>query len=223
MDFEIPTQYKNGSGIYSLTNKLNGKRLIGSTNNFEHRFGVYKCALNKGNYKSPYIQRAFKKYGTDAFRFELVNICNESDLLDVEDYYIRAFDSMNCSRGYNLQTASRTTMTEEMKKKISEALIGKKKSENHCKNISKSKMGIKLSEEAKTKISQWRMGKYTQPLRPVYQYSLDGKLVNKFTCAKEAAKFISNLGYSKNCAVNISSALRCKRNPIQYRFKWSYS
>ena len=57
--------------------------------------------------------------------------------------------------------------SEECKKHISEALKGKIKSAEHCKNLSLAKMGVKLSDEARKNISEghkgltpWNKGKY---------------------------------------------------------------
>ena len=54
-------------------------------------------------------------------------------------------------------------MTEETKKKLSQALKGRKLTEEHKRNISKAKKGVKFTEEHKRNISKAKKGtKFTE-------------------------------------------------------------
>ena len=89
-------------GIYSITNKINGKMYIGQTiNDFEKRWGEHKRELRKNIHCNDKLQRAWNKYGEESFEFEVVHICDELDNLNrLEVYYIYKYNSFN--DGYNL-------------------------------------------------------------------------------------------------------------------------
>lgn len=77
-------------GIYAIRNKVNGKRYIGSTNNFRRRWGMHEYALKKGNHYNGHLQRAWNKYGKESFVFEIVEEVegNNRALLDHEQAYL---------------------------------------------------------------------------------------------------------------------------------------
>lgn len=54
--------------LYRITNKVNGKKYIGITNNYKKRWNNHK----NGSSKNMVIGRAIEKYGVDNFIFEIV-------------------------------------------------------------------------------------------------------------------------------------------------------
>lgn len=80
------------SGIYSITSP-SGKRYIGSASNIPSRWGVHKCQLIKGKHHNSYLMHAFRKYGMDCLKFEILEICAVSELLTREQAHIDAADS----------------------------------------------------------------------------------------------------------------------------------
>lgn len=115
--------------IYKITNLLNGKTYIGQTTQpIEKRFKshCYKDGCTK-------LYNAMKKYGKKNFSIDLVESIetdSEKDLhkqLDKrESFYIRDYDSIN--NGYNIRDGGQGNyiMTDEHKRKISEAQKGEK-------------------------------------------------------------------------------------------------
>jgi hypothetical protein len=94
---------------------------------------------------------------------ELINLCDKKDLLQIEDYYIKVFDTLNPTKGYNLQLASRPKgmigrkLTEEHKKKISR--LGKSAPWNSIRlKNNKNALGHKLTSEHKEIISITQTG-----------------------------------------------------------------
>lgn len=100
------------TGIYSITNKINGKMYIGSTSvSFKRRFAEHKAYLN--NYKEDIhkLKRSYKecmiedwnKYGESNFEFKILKITREninlSRLRKYESIYIIRYNSKYY--GYN--------------------------------------------------------------------------------------------------------------------------
>ncbi len=76
-------------GVYKIRNKLNNKRYVGSTNNFEKRWADHRKSLRNGD-NSPYLQNAFNKHGEDNFVFEVVEeiVGSGEDLIACEQGYL---------------------------------------------------------------------------------------------------------------------------------------
>lgn len=90
------------SGIYSITNTINGKRYIGSTaKKFKTRWKQHHTKLCKGTHHCQHLQNAWNKDGEDAFVFEIIEIVSEVSILrDREQYYIQFYNTVE--DGYNL-------------------------------------------------------------------------------------------------------------------------
>ena len=88
-------------GIYSITNKINGKRYIGQSINIDNRWKEHIRNIDNPN-KNNTIYKALRKYGLENFIFEVLEECTESELDDKEIYWIEYYDSYN--NGYNMNT-----------------------------------------------------------------------------------------------------------------------
>ena len=91
-------------GIYSITNKLNNKKYIGSTaKSFKARFTQHKSKLNLGKHHCSHLQNAYNKYGGDNFVFRIEKILQDcSNIRDIERVYILKYNSV--ANGYNENT-----------------------------------------------------------------------------------------------------------------------
>lgn len=77
------------SGIYTITNVKNGRRYIGSASHFAQRFAQHRMYLKRGDHQNSYLQRAWNKYGEDAFVFEVIQeVANLEDLIATEQAWI---------------------------------------------------------------------------------------------------------------------------------------
>ena len=87
--------------IYKITNTINGKIYIGQTKDYRKRFWEHKNSYQKEQRKDFYSKknRAFRKYGVDNFKFEVIEEVEGSLLDEREEYWITCYDSFN--NGYN--------------------------------------------------------------------------------------------------------------------------
>lgn len=60
------------TGIYQIRNLVNDKVYIGSAVDFGKRWNSHICSLNDQHHHSQKLQRAWDKYGIDAFKFEIL-------------------------------------------------------------------------------------------------------------------------------------------------------
>lgn len=78
---------ESSSGIYKIENLVNGKCYIGSAVAFVRRFSSHKSMLNSGKHDNSHLQRAFNKYGQDAFVFSVVEVVKDSSVLCQREQY----------------------------------------------------------------------------------------------------------------------------------------
>lgn len=92
--------------IYIIRNTVNRKVYIGQTRtSVEQR---WKEHLRHAQYGDQVINKAMRKYGTDKFYIETLEICS-TELLDYREiYYIDLYDSTNKSKGYNVSIGGNT-------------------------------------------------------------------------------------------------------------------
>jgi group I intron endonuclease len=75
-------------GIYRIKNLKNKKCYYGSSKNIEKRWRTHLNNLKNGKHHNDHLQRSWDKYGEDNFVFELVEECNETILLELEQKYL---------------------------------------------------------------------------------------------------------------------------------------
>lgn len=117
---------ENISGIYKITNKTTNKIYIGSSKNIEERWKAHINLLNRNKHNNNHLQHAWNKYGNKDFEFEIIEICDLSNLIEREQYYIDYYNCCDHSIGYNIMpSASMSIIPKEVKEKISNTLTGK--------------------------------------------------------------------------------------------------
>ena len=75
----------NSSGIYCWRTPRG--LYVGSAVNIEARRAAHLKLLRKSRHCNKFLQHAFDKYG-DAFQFEILLVCDPSDLLRCEQHFI---------------------------------------------------------------------------------------------------------------------------------------
>lgn len=144
--------------IYCYTNMINGKKYIGQTFREIDRKQEHKNKVPKA-----YFHQAIKKYGWDNFKYEILYKRNFIDIETLhislnlmEIYYINKYNTSNNYFGYNRTNGGSIVFTDELRKKISEGLVG----ENNP------FYGKHHSEEQREKWSIERKGKHNYFVNP---------------------------------------------------------
>ena len=88
-------------GVYKITNKLNGKFYIGSSNDVEHRWRQHRLQLKDKTHKNKHLQYAWNLYGEDNFMFDIIEECFPEMQFEREQYYLDTLNPFE-ERGYNI-------------------------------------------------------------------------------------------------------------------------
>lgn len=122
------------SGIYKITNKVNGKIYIGSSKNITYRWRQHLDELCTGTHCNSKLQLDFNKYGIENFTFEIVEfVSNLNKLLEREQYHINKNNCYSEDVGYNIAIAKKSIT--KVKKALPYKKIPKTKLEKMLKNL----------------------------------------------------------------------------------------
>lgn len=167
------------SGIYIITNVINGKYYIGKSVNVNSRLAEHRHHLRKGKHQNNHLQKAVDKYGMNNFTFELLEECDKDLLLAIEHYWVTILGARDEKYGYNINPThpyGEVSMDIRTKSKLKEIIsknhpmLGKKhskesklimseKRKDYLQKNGNSQIGIPLSSDHKRKISETLTGK----------------------------------------------------------------
>jgi len=75
-------------GIYRIRNLINDKCYYGSAKKIKRRWTRHKSQLKYDRHENIILQRAWNKYGEENFVFEIIEECDEKNILVVEQKYL---------------------------------------------------------------------------------------------------------------------------------------
>jgi len=149
---------ENAVGIYIIENIVNGHFYIGQAIDMRRRFNEHHSYLQRGKHDNFHLQRAYNKYGSDAFVMFMMQSCSESQLDLFEQEWIDLFWD-GCNVCYNIKAQANkppnrkgSKLTPEQLQKWSKVKMGRKFSEEHKRKIGESRKGKKRSEFS----TEWR-------------------------------------------------------------------
>ena len=157
------------AGIYRIANLFNGCSYVGQSNSLWRRFRSHRNDFLAGK-NVPKLQAAWNEFGSDAFAFDVLELCDATVLSEREDFWIEHFKSYET--GYNTErwASGSGPLAQTTKDKISAANKGRIFSEEHRAKLSAVKRGKsgfftghKHSDEAKIKMSEKKRGKTLTP------------------------------------------------------------
>lgn len=177
----------NISGIYCIKNLVNQKKYIGLSNNIARRKREHLYTLRNGKHENKHLQYAWDKYGEENFSFYIIEECSVDMLDEREKYYIAKYQSNNDMYGYNIESGGHEgqVVSEETRKKLSDALKGRSFSEEHRKHIGQALTNRKFSDESREKMRQAKIGKYDGEKHPRCRPVYCPELNQRFWGAKE--------------------------------------
>jgi len=93
-------------GIYKITNKINGRAYIGQSKNIGTRWSNHINRLECKKHENKELQKGFNNFGYFNFSFEIIEECQEKELLSVELKYINLYQG----NSYNITSNSNSTL-----------------------------------------------------------------------------------------------------------------
>lgn len=226
-------------GIYKIVSP-SGKVYIGQSRNIEKRFKNYQ---NGGKWISEQrkLYNSLNKYGSENHQYIIQEECIEDIINEREIYWIKHYDAVK--QGLNIKDGGLGgKWTDESKKRLSDALTGKKQSEETIEKRRKKIKGLTRSPESRLNISKGKTGvpvtwgekikesKLKNPyipseevklkqrycnVKPIEQYDLEGNLLEVFFSSAEATR---QTGVKSD---NICSCLKGKSKRAG-KFRWKY-
>jgi len=227
------------SGIYQIRNLIDNKIYVGSAVDFNNRKKRHLLNLRKQTHHSILLQRAYNKYGSENFVFEVLKECEREFLYTEEQKYL---DDLRpyAPKGYNISElacgcslpGSKNPMygkkgldnpnfgskrTQEQKETLSRALKGIKRSEemrSKMSAIAKTRIGAKNPVYGKKKSAQQKQHLSKIRSQKVVQYDKDSKKIIKIW---DSAKIAGSV-----LGIDASSIARCCRSKVKTagKFVW---
>jgi group I intron endonuclease len=211
------------SYIYLVKNQQNKIVYIGQ------QIGTKSIEEYKGS--GLLLNRAYKKYGENYFKREIIEYCNIDELNDKEKLYIKQYNT-KFPHGYNLTDGGDGMKgyqyNDNQKQNISEAKTGQKYPKEHGDKIRQAKLGKKRDQETINKIIQTKASKHniqsnldlkgqykSNSQKSILQYDLQGNLLNEYQSAQEAGRCLNKSG---NQIADCASG----RQKTAYGYIWKY-
>lgn len=203
--------------IYKITNIINGKVYIGQTSdiNPNKRIDVHFRKVKS----TDLVYRAFLKYGKENLNIEILCSTDSLDNLNyLEQFFIQYYNSV-VPNGYNIKLGGEQggKCSDELKRKIGQLakerflkngspLKGRKFSQKHLENLSKSRKGF--DSEAR---KQARAKSHEQAKIPIKAIKIETGEEFIFKSIQECAKTLNLQG------CNISRVLKGRQNRSQHK------
>lgn len=237
------------SAIYQIKNTVNGKVYVGSACDLKRRWAGHRLDLAAGKHRNQKLQRAWDKYGAEAFEFSVIEyVACVADLIEREQHWIDAMDVK--ASGYNIAPKAGSQLgfrhSAESKKRMAEMQTGKKlsaetiakmsaaqkgkpKSPEHAAKVGAAHRGKVISDEARRRISEAQRGQKRGPCSDDTKAKISARLTGRKTgpwspetrAAHAAA--VKPWSHSQEAREKIRAAHLGKVVPVEVRAKMAAS
>lgn len=228
------------SGIYTITNTIDGKMYVGRATYLTGRLSTHKSNLLNNKHQNIHLQRAWNKYGAESFLFEVLVECEKEHLASEEHYWCNLLNVHNDIYGYNIEPTSPKNIikrspetiekmknrkyTDEQREEMRKRMLGRKVSEETRQKMSQAGKKRIWTEETRKKISEANKGrKHSDEMRKKCSERLKGKpgfmTGRKFT--PEQLKRLSE-AHKGQKPTNIGVHIGIKRAIVQYALSGEY-
>jgi len=148
------------SGIYKITNDVNGKFYIGSAKDIDWRWTIHRRDLKADRHCNPKLQHSWNFYGEDKFTLSILEetASDQEKLFEREQYYLDTLRPYGREIGYNIGNKAEggDNITHNPNR---DAFIKKMKIINH--GESNGMYGKTHTEDAIKKQKRKAIGRYT--------------------------------------------------------------
>lgn len=104
MKFNISDDIARNSGIYMIKNTIDRRVYVGKAENMFQRYLQHRASLASGTHSNGLLQFFVNQHCMDCLNFELLEVCNKSQLADREVHYMEEHKSIFHGYGFNIHT-----------------------------------------------------------------------------------------------------------------------
>jgi group I intron endonuclease len=148
------------SAIYAIVNNVTRDMYVGSSVGVNRRWSAHRNLLTKKCHYNSRLQRAYDKYGSSSFDWEIIQFVDDkSQLIAREQFWMNFFAPVYNGRPV-ANSPLGTKASIETRAKMSVAAKKRGFSDEHKLNISKAKKGVSvMSDSQKKHLSDVNKGK----------------------------------------------------------------
>lgn len=179
--------------VYRIRNTISGDFYIGSSIDIQERFRRHKRDLRNSKHHSIILQRAYNKYGEEAFIYEVLEKCTREEIIDRENFYLEALRPV-----YNICPTA-------------QSLLGRKLSEEHKEKLRRFAIDNNIKPPRST---------YESKMKPVQMLHKEGMEV--LASFESIGRACVHLGKELYFSSAISSVCSGRRNSA-FGYKWKFS
>lgn len=203
--------------IYMYVNKVNGRKYIGQSVNFNRR---HREHLNKDGLL---IEKAIKKYGISNFEIIILeeDLNSVEEMNNLERYYIEKYETLVSQGGYNIQRGGNGwEVTEQFRRECSRRNVGENNyfyGKRFC-GDSNPFFGKAHTEETKTRLREAWKEKYENGFKnPRLGQSLSEEQKLKISKTKREKKANGWVSPRKGCKMTEETRQKMKDNHADFR------
>lgn len=189
--------------VYKTINTINNKKYIGKRS--------CNCPIEKDNYMGSGValNNAFKKYGKNKFKKEIIEICNsEKEAFSRERYWIKYFNAVESRDFYNIKDGGEGNTREDILRYLNNMTDEQRKTRSYK---------LSLAKKGKNNAMYGKVGKDNPTSKPVVMIDSDGNLIKTFECIREANDYFGN-----DRAFSLISRICLNKKGSAYKHLWLF-